>query len=230
MFKIALVPGDGIGMEVLAEGVKVLDALSEIESINFELTPMNIGSERYLRTGELLTEEDISIMSKNQAIYFGAIGDPRVPPGVLEKGVLIAMRTRFDQYVNLRPSRSWHPYTPLKSEKDFDIIFLRENTEDFYMGAGGRLRGKEADVDLKVKRELYEMNIEVRSRSTKADDYAFEIGMMSRKGIERFADHAFNMAKSMGKQKITAVDKANVLPISMECGGRCSMKGQRPMA
>ncbi len=147
MFKIALVPGDGIGMEVLAEGVKVLDALSEIESINFELTPMNIGSERYLRTGELLTEEDISIMSKNQAIYFGAIGDPRVPPGVLEKGVLIAMRTRFDQYVNLRPSRSWHPYTPLKSEKDFDIIFLRENTEDFYMGAGGRLRGKEADVD-----------------------------------------------------------------------------------
>lgn len=135
MYKIAVVPGDGIGQEVVAEGVKVLKALQEVTDISFTLDYRDIGSERYLRTGELLTEEDVKFLKDHDAIYFGAIGDPRVAPGILEKGILISMRTLFDQYVNMRPSKAWHPYTPLKDEKDFDILFLRENTEDFYMGA-----------------------------------------------------------------------------------------------
>jgi 3-isopropylmalate dehydrogenase len=210
MYKIAVAPGDGIGNEVITEGVKVLEAVAEVENLKFELNYMDLGSDRYLRTGELLTEEDIEFIGKHQAVYFGAIGDPRVPPGVLEKGILIAMRTTFDQYVNMRPSKAWHPYTPLKEEKNFDIIFLRENTEDFYMGAGGVLRGTNASADLKLKRELYSMDLTLTAKSTVSDDYAFEVGMMSRRGIERFADYCFGLARRMGKEKITAVDKANV--------------------
>ena len=166
MYKIAVVPGDGIGQEVIAEGVKVLNALEETADVSFSLDYLDIGSERYLRTGELLTENDIDDLRKHDAIYFGAIGDPRVAPGILEKGILISMRTTFDQYVNTRPSKAWHPYTPLKEEKDFDIIFLRENTEDFYMGAGSRFsNGKGVSLDL--KRKLYDakitMNLHLRS-------------------------------------------------------------------
>jgi 3-isopropylmalate dehydrogenase len=210
MYKIAVAPGDGIGKEVIAEAVKVLNALAEVEHLDLELDYMDLGSDRYLRTGELLTDEDIAFIDKHQAVLFGAIGDPRVAPGVLEKGILIKMRTTFDQYINLRPSKAWHPYTPLKSEKNFDIIFLRENTEDFYMGAGGVLKGADAKVTLQLKRELYTMDLTVAGRSTSSDEYAFEVGMMSRKGIERFADYSFELAKQMGKAKVTAVDKANV--------------------
>lgn len=210
MFKIAVAPGDGIGKEVIAEGVKVLEAISEIEHIGMQLDYMDLGSDRYLRTGELLTEEDIAFMSKHDAVYFGAIGDPRVAPGMLEKGILIAMRTTFDQYINMRPAKAWHPFTPLKDEKNFEIMFLRENTEDFYMGAGGVLKGKSAEVELKLKRELYNIDLKLSSKASVADDFAFEIGMMSRRGIERFADYSFELAKKMGKPKVTAVDKANV--------------------
>ncbi len=210
MYKIAVAPGDGIGKDVIAEGVKVLNALAEVEHIDLELNFMDLGSDRYLRTGELLTDEDIAFIGKHQAVFFGAIGDPRVAPGVLEKGILIKMRTTFDQYINLRPSKAWHPYTPLKTEKNFNIIFLRENTEDFYMGAGGVLKGTNAEVALQLKRELYTMDLTVSERSTSSDEYAFEVGMMSRKGIERFADYSFELAKQMGKEKVTAVDKANV--------------------
>ncbi len=210
MFKIVVAPGDGIGREVIAEGVKVLEAVAQNESIKLQLDPLDLSSERYLRTGELLTEEDIDFIGKRQAVYFGAIGDPRVAPGVLEKGILIKMRTTFDQYINMRPSKAWHPYTPLKEEKDFDITFLRENTEDFYMGAGGVLRGKDSNVDLRLQRELYTLDLTLSGRSTAADDYAFEVGMMSRRGIERFADHCFEMAARTGRGKVTAVDKANV--------------------
>lgn len=209
MYKIAVVPGDGIGQEVVEEGVKVLKALQEVTDISFTLDYRDIGSERYLRTGELLTEEDVKFLKGHDAIYFGAIGDPRVAPGILEKGILISMRTLFDQYVNMRPSKAWHPYTPLKDEKDFDILFLRENTEDFYMGAGGKTQSG-GNVSMKLKRELYEADLNLQIDATPANEFAFEIGMMSRQGIERFADYCCRTAKDLGKTKVTAVDKANV--------------------
>ena len=114
------------------------------------------------------------------------------------------MRTLFDQYVNMRPSKAWHPYTPLKDEKDFDILFLRENTEDFYMGAGGKTQSG-GNVSMKLKRELYEAQLNLQIDATPANEFAFEIGMMSRQGIERFADYCCRTAKDLGKTKVTAV-------------------------
>jgi 3-isopropylmalate dehydrogenase len=210
MFKIALIPGDGIGKEVISSGLWVLDAISEVTDFKYETSEYDIGADRYLRTGELVTEGEFDSLAKHDAIYFGAIGDPRVKPGILEKGVLIAMRTRFDQYINLRPVKSWHPYVPLKRKVDFDIDFLRENTEDFYMGAGGFLTEGDMKEMLKIKRALYSLNIEIQAFSYPQDDFAFEMGIMSRKGIERFADFSFAHAKKRGEEKVTLVDKANV--------------------
>ena len=209
MKHLAVIPGDGIGKEVVDIGLEIIDAISEISSFNYDAELFDIGSERYLRTGELITEEDFDSLGKKDAIYFGAIGDPRVKPGILEKGILLNMRARFDQYINLRPVTSWHPFVPLKKHFDFDICFLRENTEDFYMGAGGTFRnGKNAEVN--VKRRLYDLQVDLRPRSSSDDEYAFELGILSRKGVERFADYAFRTAAKRNEEKITLVDKANV--------------------
>ena len=209
MKHLAVIPGDGIGKEVVAVGLEIIDAISEISTFDYDAELFDIGSERYLRTGELITEEDFDDLGKKDAIYFGAIGDPRVKPGILEKGILLNMRARFDQYINLRPVTSWHPFVPLKKHFDFDICFLRENTEDFYMGAGGTFRnGKSAKV--KVKRKLYDLEIDMRASSSSDDEFAFEIGLLSRKGVERFADYAFRTAEKRNEDKITLVDKANV--------------------
>ena len=210
MKHLAIIPGDGIGKEVIDEGLRVLDAVSEVSSFDYDGELFDIGSERYLRTGELLTEEDISELRKKDAIYFGAIGDPRVKPGILEQGILLKMRAVFDQYINLRPVTSWFPFVPLKREVPFDIHFLRENTEDFYMGAGGTFSGVNKDAHVKIKREMYDLDIDLKTRSSNGDDFAFEIGLLSKKGITRFADYAFNYAKARGDKKVTLVDKANV--------------------
>jgi 3-isopropylmalate dehydrogenase len=209
MKHLAIIPGDGIGKDVTDVGMEMIDAISEISSFDYDAELFDIGSERYLRTGELLTEEDIGDLEKKDAIYFGAIGDPRIKPGILEKGILLNMRSRFDQYINLRPVTSWHPFVPLKKHFDFDICFLRENTEDFYMGAGGTFRnGKDAEVN--VKRKLYDLNVNVHPECSSDDEFAFEIGLLSRKGVERFADHAFRTAVKRNESKVTLVDKANV--------------------
>ena len=210
MKHLAIIPGDGIGKEVIDEGLKVLDAISEISSFDYDGELFDIGSDRYLRTGELLTQDDINDLKKKDAIYFGAIGDPRVKPGILEQGVLLKMRAVFDQYINLRPVTSWFPFVPLKREVPFDIHFLRENTEDFYMGAGGTFSGSKKEAHVKVKREMYELDMELKTKSSNNDDFAFEIGLLSRKGITRFADYAFEYAKKRGDKKVTLVDKANV--------------------
>ena len=210
MKHLAIVPGDGIGKEVIDTGMKVLDAMCEISSFDYDGELFDIGSERYLNSGELLTEEDISSLRKKDAIYFGAIGDPRVRPGILEQGILLKMRAVFDQYINLRPVTSWFPFVPLKREVPFDIHFLRENTEDFYMGAGGTFSGSRKDAHVSVRREMYDLDIDLRTRSSNDDDFAFEIGLLSRKGISRFANYAFRYAEARGDRKVTLVDKANV--------------------
>jgi 3-isopropylmalate dehydrogenase len=207
---LAIIPGDGIGKEVIAVGTDVLDAVSEISSFEYDRELYDIGSERYLSTGELLTDQDISELRKKDAIYFGAIGDPRIKPGILEQGVLLKMRAVFDQYINLRPVTSWFPLVPLKREVPFDIHFLRENTEDFYMGAGGTFGPGSKNPTVKVKRELYDLEIKLDATSSNGDEFAFEIGLLSKKGITRFADYAFNYAVARGDKKVTLVDKANV--------------------
>ncbi|MDR1690352.1 MAG: 3-isopropylmalate dehydrogenase, partial [Candidatus Methanoplasma sp.] len=206
MKHLAIIPGDGIGKEVIDVGMSVLDAVSEISSFDYDGELFDIGSERYLKSGKLLTDEDVDDLRKKDAIYFGAIGDPRVKPGVLEQGILLKMRAVFDQYINLRPVTSWFPLVPLKREVPFDIHFLRENTEDFYMGAGGTFSGKNKHARVDVKRELYDLMIDLRTESSNNGEFAFEIGLLSKKGIERFADYAFKYAKDRGEDKITLVD------------------------
>lgn len=210
MFKVAVLPGDGIGPEVVNEGMKVLRALSENYSVQFDFQEMEINAERYLRTGKLLTSEDVEALRRFDTIYLGAIGDDRVQPGVLEKGILLNLRFSLDQYINHRPAPLWKPFGRLKRDVDFNIDVFRENTEDYYIGAGGRVLDGHGKLDLRVKRNLYDMKVILQADADAKDDFAFEIGMMSRKNIERFADFVISYAKLVNESYVTVVDKANV--------------------
>src|SRR5262245_61622242 len=144
--RVAVVAGDGIGTEVVAEGLKVLDALLP----GVERTQYDLGAASYHRTGEVLPESGLAELAQHDAILLGAVGDPSVPPGVLERGLLLKLRFEFDQYVNLRPSRLW-PGTagPLANVKPGEINFvvIREGTEGLYAGAGGTLHaGTAAEI------------------------------------------------------------------------------------
>ncbi|MDD1672704.1 MAG: isocitrate/isopropylmalate dehydrogenase family protein [Methanomicrobiales archaeon] len=211
MHRIAVIPGDGIGPEIIAEGRKVLDAAGERFGFEIRWQEFDIGAERYLRSGKLLTERDLKALSQCRAIYFGAIGDERVKPGVLEKGILLALRFYFDQYINLRPVRLLEGIrTPLadKKPKDIDFMVVRENTEDFYVGIGSRFKGKERK-DLEVVRELYRVKFGLEVESD-AEEIAYQIGVISREGARRVIRYAFDLARKRRK-KLTSVDKANVL-------------------
>jgi 3-isopropylmalate dehydrogenase len=212
MYRVAAIGGDGIGPEILAEGKKVLDAAGERFGFPIEWQDFDIGAERYLSTGELLTEDDLLDLSGFSAIYFGAIGDERVKPGVLEKGILLRLRFHFDQYVNLRPVRLLHGVqTPLagKGPADIDFIVVRENTEDFYVGIGSRFRGCCEKKEFIVERDLYSVRFNLDIESD-ADEIAYQIGLVSREGSRRVINYAFERAMARRK-KLTSVDKANVL-------------------
>ncbi|MBP2133620.1 3-isopropylmalate dehydrogenase [Methanomicrobium sp. W14] len=212
LYKAACMPGDGIGPEIIAEGRKVLDAAGEKFGFDIEWTDYDTGAEKYLKTGELITEDELKELSGYPAIYFGAIGDERVKPGILEKGILLSMRFYFDEYVNLRPVKLLKGVeTPLANKKpeDIDFVVVRENTEDFYVGIGSRAKaGKQRD-ELSVMRELYSVKFGV-DVETDADELAYQIGVLSRQGSKRVMDYAFSLAESRDK-KVTSVDKANVL-------------------
>jgi tartrate dehydrogenase/decarboxylase/D-malate dehydrogenase len=211
MYRIAAVGGDGIGPEIIREGKKVLDAAGERFSFDIEWHDFDIGAERYLRTGELITDEDLTGLARHKTIYFGAIGDERIMPGILEKGILLRLRFHFDQYINLRPVKLLKGVvTPLagKGPADIDFVVVRENTEDFYVGLGSRLKGSQKTI-LSVTRELYsaEFGLDIRSD---AEELAYQIGIISREGAARVISYAFELAMKRQK-KLTSVDKANVL-------------------
>jgi isocitrate/isopropylmalate dehydrogenase len=213
-YKIAVIRGDGIGSEVISEGKKVLEAVSELESFEFEWIEYPHGAEHYLMTGELIGEDTLKELERCDAIYFGSIGDPRVETGVLEQGILLTMRFYFDQYVNLRPVKLLEGVrTPLagKGPEDIDFSVVRENTEDFYVGIGGRVKGKERKrEELEIVRKLYNIKFGL-DIETDADELAYQIGVVTREGCERVMRFAFELARSKGKKKVTSVDKANVL-------------------
>jgi len=211
MYKIAAVGGDGIGPEIICEGKKVLDAAGEKFGFEIGWTDFDIGADRYLATGTLVTEDELKDLSKFRAIYFGAIGDERVKPGVLEKGILLALRFHFDLYVNLRPIRLLAGVeTPLagKTPADIDFVVVRENTEDFYVGIGSRFRKRQKTV-LNVERELYSVKFGLDIESD-AEEIAYQIGLITREGARRVQTYAFDLAMKR-KKKLTSVDKANVL-------------------
>lgn len=182
--KIAVIAGDGIGQEVMAEGLKVLNAVRD----DVETTEYDLGARRYLRNGELLTDEDLESLAEHDAILLGAIGDPaRVPAGVLERGLLLPLRFKLDHYVNLRPSKLYPSSTsPLANPGEIDFVVVREGTEGLYAGNGGTLR-----------------------RGT-PHEVASEVSQNTYFGAERVARYAFELAMTRRK-KVTLVHKTNVL-------------------
>jgi len=211
--RIGLLPGDGIGPEIIAEGKKVIEAASDKENFKIKWTPYPFGADHYLATKELLPEEALKEMGKMDAIYLGALGDPRVAPGILEKGVLLALRFYFDQYVNLRPIKLLEGIeTPLRNKgpKDIDFYVVRENTEDFYVGIGGSIPKGKSKQHLEVKRSLYNVKFGLDIEAD-GDELAYQIGVLSTKGSRRVIRYAFELAKKKNKTRVTAVDKANVL-------------------
>jgi 3-isopropylmalate dehydrogenase len=186
MTRIAVVAGDGIGPEVIGQARKVLDAVLP----GVEQTEYDLGAARYHRTGEVLPDSVLAELGQHDAILLGAVGDPSVPPGVLERGLLLRLRFAFDQYVNLRPSRLW-PGTasPLARVKpgEIDFVVVREGTEGLYAGAGGSLhRGTPAEV-------------------------ATEESLNTRHGVERVIRDAFSRAARRERRRVTMVHKSNVL-------------------
>jgi 3-isopropylmalate dehydrogenase len=191
MYKIALIPGDGTGPEVIREGLKVLKAVAEKKKIKYELITYDLGGERYMKTGELLPESVLQELKQCNAIYLGAIGHPDVKPGVLEKGILLAMRFELDQYINLRPVKLLPGVeTPLKDKgpEDIDFVVVRENTEGLYTGSGGFLK-----------------------KGT-GDEIAIQESINTRKGVERCVRYAFEFCRKRNqRKKLTFCGKTNVL-------------------
>jgi 3-isopropylmalate dehydrogenase len=184
--RIAVVAGDGIGPEVVAQARKVLDAVLP----GCATTEYDLGAARYARTGEVLPDSVLAELAGHDAILLGAVGDPSVPPGVLERGLLLRLRFAFDQYVNLRPSRLWPgTVSPLAGVKpgEIDLVVVREGTEGLYAGAGGTLRtGTAAEV-------------------------ATEESLNTRFGVERVIRDAFARARRRERRSVTMVHKTNVL-------------------
>ncbi|NMC94174.1 MAG: 3-isopropylmalate dehydrogenase [Syntrophorhabdus sp.] len=195
-YNVALLPGDGTGPEVLAEGVKVVQAASHKFGFNTKFTRYDLGGERFKKTGEVLPDSIINELRQHDAIYLGAIGHPEVKPGILEKGILLRLRFELDQYINLRPVKLYEGVdTPLKNKgpKDIDFIVVRENTEGLYAGAGGVLK-----------------------KGTK-DEIATQESINTRKGVERCIRFAFQYTQKRNKsKKLTLCGKTNVLTYAFD--------------
>ena len=191
MYKIAVIPGDGTGPEVVAEGLKVLKAIAEMNEFQYETAQYDFGGDRYLKTGELIFDADVEELRGYDAIYLGAVGHPDVPPGVLEKGLLLKLRFDLDQYINLRPVKLYPGVDcPLKDKKpeDIDFVVVRENTEDLYVGIGGVMR-----------------------KGT-PDEIAIQESVNTRKGVERCLRYAFEFTRERNhEKKLTLCAKTNVL-------------------
>jgi 3-isopropylmalate dehydrogenase len=213
-YKLAKIPGDGIGPEIIREGVKVIEKAAELSNFNINWIEYDNGAEKYLKTKELITEDTLKEIKQScKSIYLGALGDPRCKPGVLEKGILLKTRFYFDQYVNLRPIKLLEGVEcPLKDKTPADINFtvVRENTEDFYVGIGARAKKGTSKQQLEVIRSIYKVKFDL-DIETDDDEIAYQIGVMSKKGARRVIKYGFELAKKENADKAYFVDKANVL-------------------
>ena len=198
---------------MISEARKVMDAVSDRRHLALEFEEFPLGAGHYLKTGEILSDETIQRLSNQDAILLGAMGDPREKPGILEKGVLLRLRFHFDQYVNLRPIRLLEGVpSPLANQKQgIDIQFVRENTEDFYVGIGGRVRKGLSKTSLSLIRRAYEARFDVGIDLKDEEELAFQIGAISRQGAKRIMEYAFQLAKPKGVDLLPSADKANVL-------------------
>ncbi|MFD7067261.1 3-isopropylmalate dehydrogenase [Streptomyces sp. NPDC059913] len=184
---LAVIPGDGIGQEVVAQGLKVLRAALP-QDVKLETKEYDLGARRWHRTGETLPDDELETLKGHDAILLGAIGDPSVPSGVLERGLLLKLRFAFDHFINLRPSKLFpNTASPLAGRPDIDFVVVREGTEGPYTGNGGSLRtGTPAEV-------------------------ATEVSVNTAYGVERVVRDAFERANARPRKKLTLVHKNNVL-------------------
>jgi len=196
-YKIAVVGGDGTGPEVVAEGLKVLKAVSKKYNFSYNTTMFDYGGDRYLKTGKTISDEELEELKKFDAIFLGAIGHPDVKPGILEQGILLKTRFALDQYINLRPIKLYNEaFCPLKDKKpeDIDFVVVRENSEGLYKGLGS-----------------------FEHKGTK-DEIAIQISHNTRKGVERCIRYAFEYCKKRNskKRKVTLCGKTNVLTFAWD--------------
>lgn len=202
--KIAVIGGDGTGPEVVAEGLKVLEAAGKKFGVKYDLTHFDYGGDRYLKTGKILEDSEVEDLKKFDAIFLGAIGHPDVAPGILEKGILLKARFGLDQYINLRPVKLYeNVWTPIKDKgpEDIDFVVVRENTEGLYVGTGGNLK-----------------------KGTK-DEVAIQDSINTRKGVERCIRYAFELTRKRNKKKqLTLVGKTNVLTFAFDLWYRTFME------
>jgi 3-isopropylmalate dehydrogenase len=191
MHRIAVIPGDGTGGEVVAEGLKVLEAAAQTAGFDFQTESFNYGGDRYLATGEAMPEGAVEELNGFDAIYLGAVGHPDVKPGVLELGILLKLRFELDQYINLRPVKLYpNVDCPLKDKgpDDVDLVVVRENTEGLYVSSGGFIR----------KGTPHEV--------------AIQESVNTRMGVERCIRYAFEYCRERNREKkLTLCGKTNVL-------------------
>jgi len=189
--RIAVVPGDGIGVEVTAQAVRALEAVTSASGRGVRLTSFPWGADHYLETGVTLPADALTMLPEGfDAILLGALGDPRVPDNRHAADILLGLRFRLDLYVNYRPVRLVHPkLCPLKdvTPRDVDFVVFRENTEGLYVMMGGNFK------------------------KDTPDEVATEVDVNTRKGVERIIRHAFEHAKGHGRTRVVMADKSNVL-------------------
>jgi 3-isopropylmalate dehydrogenase len=199
-YSIGIIPGDGTGPEVVAEALKVLDALSLKGGSKFCFTSYDLGGERYLKTGELLSDSIISELKEMDSICLGAIGHPEVSPGILEREILLRLRFELDLYINLRPVALFPgAYTPIKDKgpEDIDFVVVRENSEGLYAGGGGFLK------------------------KGSPDEVAIQESISTRKGVERCIRYAFEYCRNRNKDKhLTLCGKTNALTYEFDLWNR----------
>jgi 3-isopropylmalate dehydrogenase len=223
LYKLGVIPGDGVGPEVVAEALSVLETVARLESARFEFQHFDLGGERFLASGEVLPEETISRLRGCDAILLGAVGHPDVAPGILEKGILLKLRFDFHQYVNLRPVHLYPGVeTPIrgKGPEDIDMVVVRENNEDLYVGAGGF------------------------TRKHTSEEVAIQTSINTRSGVERCLRFAFEQARARARlgsfrglsraetdrglvRQVTLVAKTNVLTYAHDLWMRTFMEVSR---
>ena len=185
---LAVIAGDGIGPEVVDEGLKVLDAVAKKYDLTFNKTSYELGAKYWHKTGETLPDSVMAELAKADVILLGAVGDPTVPSGVLERGLLLKLRFAFEHYINLRPAKLFPGVTsPITNNKGIDFVVVREGTEGLYVGAGS-----------------------IKDEGTKTE-LAIEESINTYKGVERVIRDAFNRAQARPRKKLTLVHKNNVL-------------------
>ena len=198
-YRIAVINGDGVGSEVIAEGIKCLRALSEVTgNIEFEFNHFPWGSEYYLSLGTMMPEEGLRLLESFDAIYLGAVGDPRIPDHITLRGLLLPIKMKFDLYAGLRPVRLFkglHSALAKMDDQEIDIVVIRENTEGEYSDVGG-IVGVE-DRELAVQSALF-----------------------TRYGVERIINFAFEYAEKNGRKKVTSATKSNAQQFGMRLWDR----------